>query len=704
MKRLVAAFGLLALVACAQEKQQVDSNQTPSEPEGTIVGFVTSLGTGAPLAGVTVTVPAPGGVRTATTDASGAYSLSGLPAGASYLARFSLASYVPGLGIAFIPNTAGDFPSNGIAQLNEALAQANATLNGHVYARDGAAAAGVDLTVDLRDQGFDLIATAATNASGAYSLTGLPGAPTGLGVEVVAQPWDADGDALVDYDAVTKVAYTYPGAASLLDFDLRSASADLLLLTSTLESGSIVPAAQIQLTFNRSLDLAFTSASLYDSTAGRYVAITWSLDTSSKILTIVPAGTTTLAAYHTYSLGVDAVASNGSSLNVSRTFLADSPATLLPLVSGLTVSPTNADYNTATFTLSWSASAGASSYQVWLHDSSTNPDWLLAKTVGTTPAPTTSVTLPGSFDYYTADGIQTPFAFGVGVSFAVVAANAAGDAPSPTTATPVSRTDTVAPTVLSAVQSSSADNSAGSLPKVVTLTLSFSEYMDTTVLPTITLTGAGVTSTFAWNANRTLGVITITIPAGVDATGTYTVGGAKDTSANTMATRTGTLTSPIQLVVNGDFETGSLSGWTTTATGTSTTPVTTSALYATGLWSAHLGNTGTTAQYGISAVYQVITLPTGYSSIVANARYRPYSDYPYAGWDTSSCTIQNSAGTATLATIFTTYSNSTLFLYSPNVSITGLAGQTVRVHCQTNQVGSDITGMYLDDVSIIATP
>ena len=114
-------IALAFLVACSQEKQSVDTTttQTPSQPLGSIVGVVTSLRTGAPLSGVSVSVPGQGGgLVTASTDASGAYALRGLPAGAPYSVRFSTTGYVPGFGYAMIPAVAGDFPIDSVVQLD----------------------------------------------------------------------------------------------------------------------------------------------------------------------------------------------------------------------------------------------------------------------------------------------------------------------------------------------------------------------------------------------------------------------------------------------------------------------------------------------------------------------------------------------------------------------------------------------------------
>lgn len=706
-RTLALALALAAtLAACSSEDQKVETTETqePSRPTGTVVGVVTSLRTGAPLQGVTVAVQTQSGaIVSATTDANGAYVLGGLAAGATYAVRFSSAGYVPRLQAASISDSAGEFPADGLVQLNVALAQANATVSGRVLARDGAPAAGVVLTIDLRGAGYDLVATATTDAQGAYTFTGLPGAPSGLTMQLVTQPWDADADGLADYDALSSSVVTYPGASSLRDVDLRLAAEELLLLTSNVESGTVAADAALQLTFNRELDLSATSAVLVDSTAGRTVAVVLSVDASGKVLTVDPAGGTALAAYHAYTLSIAAEATNGDRLNVSRSFTADVPVALLPAVTGLTVTPAAADFDTATFTLSWNASDAAAGYEIWVRDTRDNPSYLLMRTVGASPTPSATVTLPSQFDWYGADGVQTPLARGVAVDFAVVAVNAAGDAAAPSTVTPVRRADTVAPPVESVVQRGTADNTAGSSARTLTLALTFGEYMDIAVAPTISLPNTSMAATFSWNANRTAGTFTITVPATTDGRGSYTVSGAKDTSGNTMASRAGSLVGQVELLSNGGFETAALSGWTTTYSGTSTAPVASTAVVASGTGSVQIGNATAGVQSGTSQIYQALTLPTGYASIVASVAYRPYTNYAYAGHDSSSCAITNSTGTVVYATIFSTYQDSTTFS-TASLDISGYAGYAVRIRCQTVQDGVHITGVYVDDVSIVASP
>jgi hypothetical protein len=707
MNRIAAsAVALSLLVACTQEKQTVETNQnqTPSDTTGTIVGVVTSLRTGLPLAGVTVAAPSAGGLRATTTDGNGAYSLGGLVGGATYEVRFSVAGHVSGLGVATIPDTAGDFPTNGAAQLNVELAQANATLSGHVYARDGLPAQGVVVLADLRAQGFDLVATATTDASGGYSLAGLPGAPTGLTISAVAQPWDADADGLADYKALTRTGVTYPAATSLLDFDLRLAAADLLLLTSNLESGTIAATDPIVLTFNRELDMTFTSVTLYDVTAGKAVAVTTTADATSKILTIVPVGGTALAANHSFTVTAYGVATNGDGLTDGRTFNTNVAVALLPPVTGLAVNPATVDYDNHTFSLSWPMSANASGYQIWVRDTSRNPSWLLAQTAPASFTPTANVTLPASFDLYGAslDGaLQTPFANGVKVDFAVVAVNAAGDAAAPSTATPVQRADTVAPLV-TAEQLGDANNT-GSTPTAITLKVYFSEYMDPSILPAITLPVAGETATFAWNVNNTGGTYTITIPASTDGRGTYTITGAMDTSGNAMASKTGTLTSTIQLVTNGGFEDGSLTGWTTGFTGTASAPALSSTVTAGGTYSVHVGNATGIAEGGYSTIYQNVTLPAGAVAINLSISYQSRTNYgTYYYSDHNACYVQDSTGTTSYLTAFSTYSNAISYT-TYTASLLSRAGQTVRIACETYQYGGAVTSMYLDNISVLAT-
>jgi hypothetical protein len=522
------------------------NTQQPSNPTGSITGTVTDLRTGTPLAGVTVSALAAGdsGVArvTATTEATGAYALRGLPAGATYRVRFTKDNFVARFGSATIPNATGMFPQgNAEAELNMPLAASDAAIAGRVLAGGAAPAVGAVVGVDLRAMGFDLVTQATVAADGTYRITGLPGAPTGLMLMMVTQPWDANSDGLVDYDTVTVPVQTFPGSTARVDVDLRSAAGDLVLLYSDIDDGIHPPNQPIDLTFNRPIRV--DSVTLLDVTSTFNVAVVATLDAAGTALRVTTAGGTALSLGSTYRLDVTATTATGISRTFRRSFQATTTTSPLPAVQGLTLTPVDANYDTTAFQLAWTAIPGAAGYRIYARDTLSNPTYLLLSTVGSSPAPATSLTLPTSFDVFTADGLQTPFAFGTRVDVAVVATDAVGNAASPDTAAPVSRADTMKPSVVSADVSGNANNTSGSSPRTITLRVRWSEYLHPTRSNiAIQLPHPALTSTFLLDPTAQSGTFTIVIPAGVNGAGAYTVTGAVDTSGNVMDPYAGTLT------------------------------------------------------------------------------------------------------------------------------------------------------------------
>lgn len=155
-----------------------------------------------------------------------------------------------------------------------------------------------------------------------------------------------------------------------------------------------------------------------------------------------------------------------------------------------------------------------------------------------------------------------------------------------------------------------------------------------------------------------------------------------------------------ELVVNGDFETCDLTGWSAFPAGTSPTPYVVSDVAASGTCSVHLGNVpgGSGFQSGTSYITQRVTLPSGASQITFSVSYRAFSDnthdYPY-------CQLRNTSGSS-LKSLFSDLSNQNVWL-TATADITAYAGSTVEIYCALFQDGSHISGAWFDDISVIAT-
>jgi carboxypeptidase family protein len=553
MERTTLLFWLSLVAGLSSgcgDKQRDRAIQDPSLPVGSIAGRVTDLRTGAAVPGVAVSVVTVGAANTeeeglpaivtATTDTDGHYALADLAAGTSYRTHFVLDGYVPRVADVLIPNAAGQYPQgNAVAELNMPMASSDATIAGRIFAREGGPAAAAVVGIDLRPDGFDLVAEAVADAQGAYSLAGLPGSPAGLSVTVVVQPFDEDADGAADYDAANVATSTFPATSTHLDIDLRAVANQLTLLYSNVDDGLLDRSETIALVWNRPLDLGATTVALRDQTVGADVAVTSSLDAPGTTLSVAPDGSTALATGHAYQLTVDASGTNGTQANVVRAFdVVDGSAGTLPAVSGLTVEPTDVDWDHTFFTLTWNAVAGAASYDIYARDTFANPTYVLVDTAGAEPAPGTSFNLPGEFDYFTGDGMQTPFTFGVGVGFAVVPVSASGVAGDPAAASEMRVYDNVDPVAWDTDQfGGTADNTGGASDDQHDLNVDFTEYMDAASAASTTLTGlpaACTVSAFTFDPGLLSGRFTITVPAGTDCAMCYTIAGARDTSGNTM--------------------------------------------------------------------------------------------------------------------------------------------------------------------------
>ena len=697
-RRWLAALAFLA--ACTTTEVQ-ETAEKPANVVGTIVGQVTSLASGRPLAGVEVSTLTDAGRVSAATDATGAYALAGLPAGATYQVRFALAGHVTRLAQTDLPGAAGNVAlANPIATVNLTLAAADASLAGTVS--DGAQPlAGAVVAVDLRTQGYDLLATATTDAGGTFRIDSLPSAPSGFQVPVAVQPYDANGDGAPDYQSVGTIASLFPGLVTQVRLDLYAPGYGFSVVDADMESGTHPADTPLHVTFSRSLDLAATSAALRDATMFLDVATEKQLDATGTQLVVSAAGGTPLAEGHQYQLIVGAVSAAGETRYLSWSFVAGAGGTVPPPVSGLAASPASPNYDTRSFTLTWDAAADAAQYRVYARDTRSNPSFVALATVGTTPAPQATVSLPATFDYYSGDGLQTPFAWGTEVTFAVVAVGPTGAPGDVTSATPVRLRDAVAPSVTSSAQSGSAANATAS-PQTVTLQVTFDEYMDPATAPAIDLPVAGLSPVFAMDPGLRKGTFTLTIPTATDATGPFTVTGAVDTSGNAMRPYSGRLYRTQDLIANGGFETGDLSGWTTSATQTASVPAATTTAAASGSWSARLGNATGSPENGVSTLWQDVALPAGAASIRVSVSYRPFTNSGSYASDRGWCGVYTPSGGSYLTFVDLMYlQNASSFATATAQLTPALAGQTVRIQCSVQQFGAWVSGMYVDDLSVV---
>jgi hypothetical protein len=203
---------------------------------------------------------------------------------------------------------------------------------------------------------------------------------------------------------------------------------------------------------------------------------------------------------------------------------------------------------------------------------------------------------------------------------------------------------------------------------------------------------AGTTVSFSPASVTAGGSSTMTVSVGAGmAPGSYTI---TVTGTGTSATHTTTVTLTVTAagaLVNGGFESGSLSGWTTA--GGFAPRVVTSAHN--GSYAAQLGSTA--AFNGNSTLTQTIAIPSGNSRLTF--WYQPHCTDTIT-YDQIQMQIRSTAG-ATLATVLNVCSNSGAWT-SVSYDTSSLAGQTVLLWFNDHDDGyaSDPTYVLLDDVAV----
>ena len=196
----------------------------------------------------------------------------------------------------------------------------------------------------------------------------------------------------------------------------------------------------------------------------------------------------------------------------------------------------------------------------------------------------------------------------------------------------------------------------------------------------------GTAASFAVDSNSQ---ITATVPSGA------TSGPIAVTTSAGTATSSSSFTVTTQPIVNGNFETGTFSGWTTG--GGAPTPSISTAQAHSPTHSALLGYTGSTGEpNGDSWVQQQFAVPTGGGTLSLWVWEFTTDSITY-DWQT--CQIRNTSG-ATLSTLFKDAGNGQAW-QQRSYSLASWAGQTVVLWCNVHEDGwGDQTYMYLDDVAV----
>jgi hypothetical protein len=205
---------------------------------------------------------------------------------------------------------------------------------------------------------------------------------------------------------------------------------------------------------------------------------------------------------------------------------------------------------------------------------------------------------------------------------------------------------------------------------------------------------AGSSVSFNPNPITAGGSSTMTVNVGAaTATGNYTltITGASASAAHATTVAL-TVTAPTAgNVVNGDFETGNLSGWTPSG---AFTPVISTTPHA-GSYAARLGSTS--AVNGNSTLTQAVAIPSGSSRLTF--WYQPHCTDTIT-YDQIQAQIRNASG-ATLATVLNVCSNSGAWT-QVSYDTSAFAGQTVTLWFNDHDDGypTDPTYFLLDDVAV----
>lgn len=192
---------------------------------------------------------------------------------------------------------------------------------------------------------------------------------------------------------------------------------------------------------------------------------------------------------------------------------------------------TRADFNTRAFAFEFSSIPNVTDYHIFAKDNNRNSDLILVGSYASEDHETTvdgNVLLPPQFDYFLDDGIITPFAGGVSVTFYTVGQNINGLGPY---SNAVTKRDVTVPTITAIGDNGVTAFNTTASPRSVIINVGMSEYMGDTKPSwnivevktaafgdsTYTLPNSAVS--FEWDSNKMGGAFTINVPANKNGSG-----------------------------------------------------------------------------------------------------------------------------------------------------------------------------------------
>lgn len=755
MKKVLAALAAASwLAACGGSSnttptptgpQQYDQTQKPVSPKGTIYGRVVDIATQNPLEGVSVKVL--GSDAALTSAADGTFKLDNVAVSSTYTFIFEKTGYLRTRTTAAIPGSAGNSPlEGGITSFSLEMYPATGTVTGFVFLPNGRPAPNATVYVDQRIFGESVV-TAQTGADGAFSLAGLATRPSGVGHTVYAQWYDENGDMQADYATTNNSITVFPGqpARTFLNYS----NVQLRLVASNLVDGEIPAGEDLQFTFSVPL---FTGT-LQGSTARPWVLTNTTLGSidvpaegtfmSPTVLRVKPA-LNSLQEGQTYRISLSlraASVSQGTVSDFSQSFdFQVRAASVMPYttqVTGLAVtnpSPiapypeTAFDYAQNQFFVSFTPAAGAVRYEIYARDTASIPNFTRVQVFNADASPRyqRTINLNAPFTNNFSGGL---LAAGNRVTFAVVGVDAYGARAPLMSAPTVEVRDTIPPRVVSGptalpVGTTPDGINDGTAAATIQLRINYSEPMDPASMVTYTSNATNAPmAAFRWDpANTSSGILTLTVGAGNDATGSFVIRGGKDGSGNDLQQAgdlVGFLGGRKELLQTPDFQSGTMCGlgtsWVASTLNGGPTPTTINNNGAVSgnvsPCAAVLGSVpGGTPGTGRSRILQGISLPslmnTGFT-IQANARYRTVNvlniAQPGAAY-TMRCFFAdtNDAPLAGLG-LFSGAANMTSYTTAGPVSLTAQQNTQVRLICETentNMMAPGFGAMYLDEMSV----